>query len=166
MRARGPEEIVRLAHHFAELYARRYRRPPSQFSPEALEALRGHSFPGNVRELEHWVESAVVLAEDGRIERQHLPRARRTTRSLRPSALATPSTASLPSAASTPSLAPSSEETRGVRLPLDLTADQALARYVKATVEAEGGNRSLAARKLGLGRNTVARMVKRRDGGG
>jgi transcriptional regulator with GAF, ATPase, and Fis domain len=161
LRARGPEEIIRLAHHFAELYARRYRRPPSQFSPAALEALRAHSFPGNVRELEHWVESAVVLAEDGHIERQHLPRARRTAKSVRPGALPTPPS----SAASTPSLAPSSESSRGVRLPLDLTADQALARYVKATVEAEGGNRSLAARKLGLGRNTVARMVKRRDGG-
>ncbi len=146
LRARGPEEIERLAQHFAELYARRYRRPPSQFSPAALEALRTHGYPGNVRELEHWVESAVVLAADGYIERQHLPRARRAAKAIRANSLVPP-----PSG-------PDSKE-NGVRLPLDLTADQALEMYVKATVAAEGGNRSLAARKLGLGRNRVARMV-------
>ncbi len=154
LRARGPEEIERLTQHFAELYARRYRRPPSQFSPAALEALRTHSYPGNVRELEHWVESAVVLAADGYIERQHLPRARRAAKAIRANSLVPPPL----SGSGSSSGAPDSRE-RGVRLPLDLTADQALEMYVKATVAAEGGNRSLAARKLGLGRNRVARMV-------
>ncbi|HJL24237.1 MAG TPA: helix-turn-helix domain-containing protein, partial [Polyangiaceae bacterium LLY-WYZ-15_(1-7)] len=49
----------------------------------------------------------------------------------------------------------------GVTLPRGLTLDEATRRYVEATVEASGGNRSEAARRLGIGRNTVTRILKR-----
>src|SRR4029453_15705170 len=54
-------------------------RPPPVLTPEALAVIRAHGFPGNVRELEHWVESAIVLSPDGRITRAHLPGRREAT---------------------------------------------------------------------------------------
>ncbi len=54
LRTRGGDEIEQLARHFAEVYARRYERPDPTFTTDAMARLRAHSFPGNVRELEHW----------------------------------------------------------------------------------------------------------------
>ena len=132
LRARGADEVERLARHFAEVFAARYDRPPVRFTEDAMSALRDHRWPGNVRELEHWVESAVVLAPDGVIEASHLP-APRTLHSLRPLA--------------------------GLHLPMDLPLDEVRRRYVEATVDHCEGNRSEAARRLGIGRNTVGRVL-------
>lgn len=48
LRSRGADEISTLATHFAELYARRYKRPQPSFEPDAMVALLSHSWPGNV----------------------------------------------------------------------------------------------------------------------
>jgi Nif-specific regulatory protein len=144
LRARGGAEIERLAVHFADLYAKRYRRPAPVFGPDALALIREHAWPGNVRELEHWVESAVVLSQDGRITAAHLPRIRRlperATEAERPSL-----------AGATP---------LGVTLPLGLTMEEATRRYVAATVDACEGNKTEAARRLDVGRNTIGRILK------
>ncbi len=49
-------------------------RAPAAISPRAWAALAEYSFPGNVRELEHAVEHAVVLSRGGAIDLEHLPR--------------------------------------------------------------------------------------------
>ena len=74
LRERGELEIEQLAIHFADIYAKRYARPAPTIAPEAMAIIRAHSYPGNVRELEHWIESAIVLAPDGRITAGQLPR--------------------------------------------------------------------------------------------
>src|SRR5690606_6766226 len=56
------EDIPRLATHFLERSAGRYRKPIRGFEPEALRQLAAHSWPGNVRELEHAIERAVLMA--------------------------------------------------------------------------------------------------------
>jgi DNA-binding NtrC family response regulator len=48
-------------------------RVPPGIGPRAWEALLGYDFPGNVRELAHAVERAVVLARGGEIDVEHLP---------------------------------------------------------------------------------------------
>ncbi|MBX3232295.1 MAG: sigma-54-dependent Fis family transcriptional regulator [Labilithrix sp.] len=133
LRARGASEIEQLAIHFADTYAKRYGRPSPVVAPDALAVLRAHDFPGNVRELEHWIESAIVLAPDGRITPAHLPR----PRALRPS-----------------------EPRVATGIPLGLTLDEATRRYVAATVEACDGNKAEAARRLEIGRNTIGRVLK------
>ncbi|WP_272417475.1 sigma-54-dependent Fis family transcriptional regulator [Polyangium jinanense] len=143
LRTRGREEIEALTRHFADLYAQRYGRPTPTFDPAALAAIGSHTWPGNVRELEHWIESAIALAPDGRITPAHLPRRRPTTISDGRS---------------------SSEEE--VRLPLHLSLDDAIERYVGSVVAACDGNKTEAARRLGVGRNTIARALSRRHGGG
>jgi transcriptional regulator with GAF, ATPase, and Fis domain len=52
-------------------------------SPEAMELLVRHDYPGNVRELENVLERAVLLALGGRLEAEHLPAGLRETRGAR-----------------------------------------------------------------------------------
>jgi DNA-binding NtrC family response regulator len=66
------EDIALLAAHFAEKYARP-GSPPLQFTPEAMELLLRHRWPGNIRELENAVERACVTARDGAIRPENLP---------------------------------------------------------------------------------------------
>jgi Nif-specific regulatory protein len=155
LRVRGPVEIEQLAHHFADMYAQRYKRPAPELSAEAIAVLRAHTWPGNVRELEHWIESAVVLAPDGRIGTAHLPRMRRVV-PVAPTAgasTAAPATASSSTSTSTSAAA--------VSIPLGLTLDEATKRYVSATLDACEGNKAEAARRLEIGRNTIGRMFQR-----
>ncbi|MCP9495916.1 MAG: sigma-54 dependent transcriptional regulator [Pyrinomonadaceae bacterium MAG19_C2-C3] len=57
-----PEDVQPLAEHFLGLYTRRYRKDITGFDPTALRTLCAHPFPGNVRELDHVVERAVLMA--------------------------------------------------------------------------------------------------------
>ena len=61
------EDIPLLALHFLEHQAQRYRKPKAGFSEDAAQALLDHPWPGNIRELKHAVERAVLLAMDDRI---------------------------------------------------------------------------------------------------
>lgn len=56
------EDIPLLATHFLERQAKRYRKPKVGFSEDASQALLDHPWPGNIRELKHAVERAVLLA--------------------------------------------------------------------------------------------------------
>ena len=56
------EDIPLLAMHFLGLYAQRYRKPVVSFEPAAMQSLLEHPWPGNIRELDHSVERAVLLA--------------------------------------------------------------------------------------------------------
>jgi Nif-specific regulatory protein len=144
LRARGVAEMEQLAQHFADMYAKRYKRPAPELSSEALAVLRAHTWPGNVRELEHWIESAVVLAPDGRIGTQHLPRMRKGA-----------------GASAGASAGAGAGASAGVAIPLGVTLEEATRRYVAATLEACEGNKAEAARRLEIGRNTIGRMFQR-----
>ncbi|MCC6215690.1 MAG: sigma-54-dependent Fis family transcriptional regulator [Polyangiaceae bacterium] len=145
LRDRGAAEILALARHFADAYARRYERPPLVFDEAATARLVAHAWPGNVRELEHWVESAVVLSPRGEL-----------SQSLLPPVVAQGEVRAAPGLAAGGG---------AVALPLGLPLDAALRRYVEATLEAAQGNRTEAARRLGVGRNTLARWLGRRAPG-
>lgn len=58
------EDIPLLAAHTLSQMARRYRKPISGFDPAALKALRDHAWTGNVRELNHVIERAVLMARE------------------------------------------------------------------------------------------------------
>ncbi|MEX0586951.1 MAG: sigma 54-interacting transcriptional regulator, partial [Pirellulales bacterium] len=58
-----PEDIVLIAHHFLQRFARKARVRVRGFSREALDILQRHHWPGNVRELRNVVERAVILAD-------------------------------------------------------------------------------------------------------
>ncbi|MEO5800751.1 MAG: sigma-54 dependent transcriptional regulator [Gemmatimonadales bacterium] len=61
------EDIPQLAAHFLEKYAARYRKALNGFHPDAMAAVLGYAWPGNIRELDHTVERAVLLADGNQI---------------------------------------------------------------------------------------------------
>ena len=67
------DDILLLARHFAERFAREYDRPVPEFTDPALRVLRGYAWPGNVRELENLVQRLVVMHETGSIDVPDLP---------------------------------------------------------------------------------------------
>ncbi len=60
-----PEDIPALADIFLTRFARETGTTPPRLAPEALQTLRNHPFPGNVRELENTLERAFTLCRDG-----------------------------------------------------------------------------------------------------
>ena len=67
-----PEDIPLLATHFAAKYARRGEAART-ISPEAMEKLLTHTWPGNIRELENAIERACVTARGSSIRPEDLP---------------------------------------------------------------------------------------------
>jgi two-component system response regulator GlrR len=57
-------DIARLARHFVAIGAARFRQPVRPLAPATLAWFERYSWPGNIRELEHTIYSAVLLCED------------------------------------------------------------------------------------------------------
>ena len=66
------EDIPLLVEHFLTKYRYQPGSPPSRISEEAMQALVEYNWPGNVRQLEHTVERAIIVARGGTITSQHL----------------------------------------------------------------------------------------------
>jgi len=67
LRERG-QDILDLANYFLDKYREKHKRTGLKFSPECLDAIEGNHWPGNVRQLQHSVERAVLLADGRKIE--------------------------------------------------------------------------------------------------
>ena len=65
-----PEDILLLVHHFLKKFS---GENVSEMSPEALKILTTYRWPGNIRELEHAVERAVLLSRERLIQPNSLP---------------------------------------------------------------------------------------------
>ena len=57
------EDIVPLASHFVDRFARELKKDVRGLEPAAVRALKRHTWPGNIRELENTIERAVLMAE-------------------------------------------------------------------------------------------------------
>lgn len=58
------DDIPLLADHFLQLYGKRYKRPGMKIDKGVLQRMKKYHWPGNIRELQHAVERAVILNED------------------------------------------------------------------------------------------------------
>jgi DNA-binding NtrC family response regulator len=67
------EDIPLLCNHFLEKYSMKENKDIKSFSPDAMQILMDHEWPGNVRQLENAVSHAVILTQDQFIEMRHLP---------------------------------------------------------------------------------------------
>lgn len=67
------EDLAELVRHFSEYYSRKLGKPPIKVSAAALDQLSRYPWPGNIRELEHVVERAVLLASGDCISAFMLP---------------------------------------------------------------------------------------------
>jgi len=72
------EDVPMLAEHFLQMYAEKYKKPSVQFSQNAYNQMLNYTWRGNVRELEHAIERAVLLSRGGKIESMDLLQANGT----------------------------------------------------------------------------------------
>ncbi len=128
------DDIPLLAEHFLREYAKLSDRPLRGFSPQAMQSLLTYPWPGNVRELENVVERAVALAPGSIVEETDLP-----------------DKVVVSAHIGNPPAAPSGRP----------TLDEMTRRYVLNVLAQVGGNKSEAARVLGVPRRTLYRMLDR-----
>ncbi len=57
------EDITLLAQHYLDHYARKYHKPVTTISPGATDKLKRYAWPGNIRELQHSIERAVIMTD-------------------------------------------------------------------------------------------------------
>jgi transcriptional regulator with GAF, ATPase, and Fis domain len=126
------EDIPKLVRHFLDRFAAREGRPAPSLDRDAYAAILGHDFPGNIRELENLLEGAAALSQGGTIHREDL-------QWLPPPGLRLAEPAP-----------PLSED----EIP-DLRALED--RHIQRVLRLAGGNKSRAARLLGISRRTLYR---------
>lgn len=64
------EDIQQLVEHFLVIYCKKYKMPLKRINPTTIQRLEKHSWPGNIRELQHAVERAVILSESNILQPQ------------------------------------------------------------------------------------------------
>ena len=62
------DDIKLLATHFLEKLTQKYRKKIENFTSEALKAMENYHWPGNIREIEHIIERAVIITDNDEIE--------------------------------------------------------------------------------------------------
>jgi len=124
-----------LAQHFLEQFSERNRKQIKGFTPQAMDRLLRHEWPGNVRELMNAVERAVVLARAEYLDQDEFPLILRRTGS----------EGELPF-----------EGAASGDLPLDEVEKATILRILEHT----NGNKSEAARRLGIIRRTLHKKLK------
>jgi transcriptional regulator with PAS, ATPase and Fis domain len=67
------DDVLLLVQHMIDELSRRHAKSARLISTEAMEALLGYHWPGNIRELRNVIERAVVICEGEQIEKRHLP---------------------------------------------------------------------------------------------
>jgi DNA-binding NtrC family response regulator len=136
LRARGGDVLL-LAQHMLRQYAAVFDKKVMGLSPAAAERLVGYDWPGNVRELGNCLERAVALAHFEEIQVEDLPDKIRNKQT------------------------PRSTNLNSNELPELLTLEEVERRHVVRVLEACHGNRTDAAKILGLDRKTLYRKLLR-----
>jgi two-component system response regulator HydG len=132
------EDIPLLAQHFLVRFAEKNRKAIKGFAPRAMDRLLRHPWPGNVRELMNAVERGVVLARSEWLGEDDLA-------------------LTLPGGAPPASAEPPGEQA----LSVEGTSLEELERAaILKTLEDAGGNKSEAARRLGITRRTLHKKLK------
>jgi DNA-binding NtrC family response regulator len=128
-------DIPLLVRHFVTEHSKRLGRAAPRLAPNVVETLEGYDFPGNVRELSHIVERAVLLAREGVVTVTDLP-------------------ADIVPGSDAAGCADSVTKDWPTLAVLER-------RYIDRVLSRTGGNKSRAAELLGIDRRTLARMLAR-----
>jgi DNA-binding NtrC family response regulator len=134
LRARG-NDVLLLAQSFVETFAKQSQKAVTGLTPEAAERLLSYSWPGNVRELRNAIERAVALTQHERVTVDDLPeriRAYKTSHVLIAS-----------------------------QDPQELVSlTEVEKRYIARVMQAVGGNKTTAAKILGIDRTTLYKKLE------
>ncbi len=123
------DDALLIAEELLQRMAHQHGLPVPPLSQESRKAIGSHHWPGNVRELKNAVERALLLSEPGELDTDEL----------------------------VPRLAAETES--GGPLPFPARLDDITAAAARATLEGCGGNRSEAARRLGISRRRLRRLL-------
>ena len=137
------EDVPMLARYFADDYASKNGAPPSSIDARAVELMLSYTWPGNVRELKNAIERSALLAAGGPILPEHLP---------------------LEVQRSEPSAAPAVPESAPgdvVSLPVGMSMDHAEREMIRTTLRHTSGNKTRAAKILGISLKTMHNKVKK-----
>jgi two-component system, NtrC family, response regulator HydG len=62
------EDIPMLAQHYLQYYAKKYHKQVNTIAPEAMDKLKRYAWPGNIRELQHSIERAVIMTDSNSLQ--------------------------------------------------------------------------------------------------
>ena len=148
-----PEDIHPLVIHFLEHYKQKTGRFISGISKDALQAFITYDWPGNVRELENAIERAVIIASGRQIELEDLPEA------ISKIALQERDRIKVERAK-----AASEGRTTTFEITVPSSMEEIERQAIEATLEYTDGDKSHAARALGIGRKTLYRKLEQYNG--
>ena len=148
------EDIVLMVDAFVREYCEENKKDRMELTGEAHQRLLAYDWPGNVRELRAAIEHAVVMCKTGKIGVRHLPPDLRE-----PGRGGVPLL--LPARSGTPESG-NGEKTSRSALPSaeDLNLARMERRYIRLALDRTGGNRTEAAKLLGISRRTMQRKIK------
>jgi DNA-binding NtrC family response regulator len=141
---RRAEDIPLLAKHFVDRLSTRYHKAGLQLDASALLRLQSYSWPGNIRQLEHALEKAVILCDEDYIGEKYFL------------SLASEQSPLSPTDASSPSALRPAEEQSPVS-----TLEEMERRMIQVAIEQCRGNLSAVAAQLGITRQTLYNKMKR-----
>src|SRR5690349_9158518 len=150
-----PEDIHPLVIHFLEHYKQKTGRFISGISKDALQALITYDWRGNVRELENAIERAVIIASGRQIELEDLPEA------ITKIALQERDRIKVERAK-----AASEGRTTTFEITVPSSMEEIERQAIEATLDYTEGDKSHAARALGIGRKTLYRKLEQYNGTG
>jgi len=131
------DDIALLAQHFLEVFVKKNRKQIKGFTPGAIDSMIRYDWPGNVRELMNAIERGVVLARSEYLDVEDLSIIKK----------------------------PMGEAAETLPEPDDIERDMSLEDVEKdavlRTLEAANGNKSEAARRLGITRKTLHKKLKK-----
>lgn len=147
------EDIHLLVIHFLDSYKEKTGRFVSGISKEAMRALVNYDWPGNVRQLENAIERAVIIASGRQIELDDLPES-----------VATGLGGVSAHAREARAFAASNGDGKRIAIELPAAMDEVEKQVIEATLRYTDGDKSKAARLLGVGRKTLYRKLEQYDG--
>jgi len=126
-----PEDIPALVDYFLEIYSKKYKMPSKRMNTSTLRRLEKHNWPGNIRELQHAVERAVIMSESN---------------ILQPSDFF---------------LSPVEESSSEAVTTNNMNLEETEKMLIRKVVDKHGGNISKAAKELGLTRASLYRRIEK-----
>jgi len=171
------EDIPRLVHHFLQRNAEQLGVSLPAVSAETMHMLQHYPWPGNVRELSNAVERAVILSRGGMLQPDALrlappgamppmPRAPAEAPAAAPAAGPAAAAPVSPSPVSPPAPVPAAPPAAAPpAAPLTLNLDELERITIQRALETTGGNRTRAAKLLGISERTLRNKLNTPGGG-
>ncbi|MCY9697821.1 sigma-54 interaction domain-containing protein [Paenibacillus alginolyticus] len=131
------EDIPAMVHMYLKQFSLQYQKPVPMLSPEVILALTNYSWPGNIQELKNVIERCIILSDEDLITLEHLPAALQEQQ---------------------PSLT-SSEADAAILLKANVSDEEEI-HLIEEALSKTAGNKSAAAKLLGISRGTLYNKMK------